>query len=107
MTVTGNCNWGSNSSGVISPSRLAGFIKPPPVAYSTITEPAASGLLDELRELSWFSAAACPTPLPSAAKMPGAEGARLIVIGGDRCCPSLTCTTALLPDADQGTKVPA
>src|SRR5271157_578476 len=61
--------------GVTPPVTLAGAVAPSPVAKNCTTEPRAAGFEALLTELSWLSAAACPTPIDPAAKMPGADGA--------------------------------
>src|SRR5437667_4730166 len=49
------------------------FVRPPPVSEIETMEFFAAGLSHPLTEPSWFSTAACPTPLESNENTPGED----------------------------------
>src|SRR3954468_15935958 len=83
VTVTGNSGTGKGGAdGLTAPSWVAGFVRPPPVAYRLTKSPALAGRSGPLIEPSELTATAWPRPLPSRLKRPGALGATLTVRAG-------------------------
>jgi hypothetical protein len=93
VSVTGRTG---NGDGTIAglPSRLAGIVRPSPVAYSVTTDAWRAGALGKFREPSWLRATTSPVPALRV-KIPGADAATTSV-AFPRDSPSKNTSTSVV-----------